>query len=85
MSKLERLIDDDMKKTKDTTELRIRELYYNKKSWIFWVPGFTVKIHALVHPELKPPGITVLIIHNLACPKFKRRGLLKSTEHRVLS
>ena len=30
MSKLERLIDGDMKKTKDTTELR--ELYYSKKS-----------------------------------------------------
>jgi hypothetical protein len=30
MSKPERLIDDEMKKTKDTTELR--ELYYSRKS-----------------------------------------------------
>ena len=30
------------------------------------------------------PEITVLI-HQLACPEFKRRGLFKSTEHRVLS
>eukprot|EP01043_Picozoa_sp_COSAG02_P023916 COSAG02_NODE_1292_length_13424_cov_31.074597_4_plen_123_part_00 len=44
-------------------------------------PGLYV---CIVCPEFKPPEITVLI-HQLACPESKRRGLFKSTEHRVLS